>query len=257
MSSNRLLRPDDIIYVWYFDRQSGIQCSGFNFIQDLPRFLVLLLIMQRMRCAQWGMNPLFDSKPTFVTDKDNRKVDLTFNVESEDRTTHFGLRGRATNVLSVTSDVLSSLPRARHSLNDTEELVAKLYWPEGSRQSEADILEEVYKIADGMREQMSEEERKQVDSHVPEMVWFHKFEDTSTASIREALNIKDAKRGSRVFYIIVFRKLRPITELSGQEFLRAWWHAVLCKYSSSCNAVLAINCYNRPSYPLEIWRASS
>jgi hypothetical protein len=182
-----------------------------------------------MQYAQWGMNPLFDSKTTFVTDKDNRKVDLTFNMESEDRTTHFGLRGRATNVLSVTCDVLSSLPRARHSLNDTEELVAKLYWPEGSRQSEADILEEVYKIADGKREQMTEEERKQVDSHVPEMVWFHKFEDTSTATIREALNIKDAKRGSRVFYIIVFRKLCPITELSGREFLRTWWHAVLCR----------------------------
>jgi len=75
---------------------------------------------------------------------------------------------------------------------------------------------------------MTEEERKQVDGHVPEVVWFNKFEDTSTASIREALEIKDAKRGSRVFYIIVFRKLRPITELSGQEFLRAWWHAVLC-----------------------------
>jgi hypothetical protein len=71
--------------------------------------------MQRMQYAQRGMNPLFDSKTTFVTDKDNRKVDLAFNMESEDRTTHFGLRGRATNVLSVTSDVLSSLPRARQS----------------------------------------------------------------------------------------------------------------------------------------------
>jgi hypothetical protein len=118
-------------------------------LQLPPRFLILLLIMQRMQYAQWGMNPLFDSKPMFVTDKDNRKVDLTFNVESEDRTTHFGLRGRVTNVLPVTSGILSSLPWARHSLNDTKELIAKLYWPEESRQSEADILEEVYKIADG------------------------------------------------------------------------------------------------------------
>jgi hypothetical protein len=108
-----------------------------------------------MQYAQWGMNPLFDSNPTFVTDKDNRKVDLRFNVESEDRMTHFGLHGRATNVLPVTSDVLSSLPRPT-SLNDTKELVAKLYWPEESRQGEADILEEVYKIADGKRGQMTE-----------------------------------------------------------------------------------------------------
>ena len=85
-------------------------------------------------------------------------------MESEDRTTHFGLRGRATNVLPVKSDTLSSLPWAHHGLNDTEELVAKLYWPEGSRQSEADILEEVFKIADGKWERMTEEERKQVDA---------------------------------------------------------------------------------------------
>jgi len=51
----------------------------------------------------------------------------------------------------VTSTVLSSLPRDRHSLNDTNELVAKLYWSEQSRQSEPDILKEVYTIADGKR----------------------------------------------------------------------------------------------------------
>jgi hypothetical protein len=124
-----------VVYVWYFDRQNVIQCSGFNFIQDLPRFLVLLLIMQRMQYAQWGMNPLFGPNPgpkhtVEIEDKDKRKVDLTFNLQSKDCTTHFGLRGRATTVFPVTSTVLSSLPRDRHSLNDTSELVAKLYWPE-------------------------------------------------------------------------------------------------------------------------------
>jgi len=38
--------PDGIIYIWYFDHQDAIQCAGINFVQDLPRFLVLLLAMQ-------------------------------------------------------------------------------------------------------------------------------------------------------------------------------------------------------------------
>ncbi|KAG1741267.1 hypothetical protein EDB19DRAFT_1705067, partial [Suillus lakei] len=63
------------------------------------------------------------------------------------------------------------------------------------------------------------------------MVWFHKFEDTSTANIRRALGLKDAERGRRVLYIIVFRKLYPITKLSDNKFLTAWWHIVVCHYA--------------------------
>ena len=215
-----------------------------------------------MPYAQWGMNPLFGPEPgrsptVVIEDKEKGKVDLTFDLESKDRTTHFGLGGRATNVFPVKSAVLSSLPRDRPNLNDTDELVAKLYWPEQSRQSEPDILKEVYEIADGKREKMTDEEREQVDGHVPEMVWFHKFEETSTANIRRALGIDDAERGSRVFYIIVFRKLLPITKLSGDEFLRAWWHVVQCRCPFSFTTVWSIDCGNRPSCSLEVRRPSS
>ncbi|KAG2064204.1 hypothetical protein BDR04DRAFT_1035880, partial [Suillus decipiens] len=109
------------------------------------------------------------------------------------------------------------MPRQPHFLNESTELVAKLFWPEEARQSEPEILEEVYKIA---------KEDPDVSGHVPEMVWFHKFEGTSTAIIRKALGIDDT--GSRVLYIIVFRKLYPITTLSGDEFLLAWWEVVKC-----------------------------
>ncbi|OJA16685.1 hypothetical protein AZE42_06970, partial [Rhizopogon vesiculosus] len=198
---------DDVICIWYFDRQNAIQCSGFNFVQDLPRFLVLLLIMQGMQHAQWGMNLLFGPEPGFsptvvVEDKDKRQVDLTFNLESEDCTTHFGLRACATNVFPVTSDMLSSLPQDHHSLNATNDLVTKLYLPEEMHQSEPDILKEVYKIVDKEREGMTAEERQQAPGHVPEKVWFHKFEEASTANIRRALGIDNTERGSRVFYII-------------------------------------------------------
>ncbi|OAX34638.1 hypothetical protein K503DRAFT_785624 [Rhizopogon vinicolor AM-OR11-026] len=172
----------------------------------------LLLIMQRMQHTQWGMNPLFGPAPgcsptVVIEDEDKRQVDFTFNLESEVPTTHSGLRGRATNVFPVTSDMLSSLPRDPRSLNDTKGLAAKLYWPEEMRQSEPDILRGVYKIADGEQARISNGGRQQVVGHVPGMVWFHKFEETSTANIGRALGTDDTELGSRIFCIIVFRRL--------------------------------------------------
>jgi len=191
--------------------------------------MVLLLAIQRMPYAEWGYDRVFEPKPGFagevrVPDEDMGEVDLTFDLKSDKRTTHFGLRGRATTVFPVKSKKLSALvPTLPHHNphNTTNELVAKLYWPKEERESEAEILQKVYKIAD-------EDEEGKVKHHVPEMVWSHKFEDTSTAGIRRTLGLQDAERGSRVLYIIVFRKLDPITDLSEDEFLSAWWQIILC-----------------------------
>ncbi|KAG2352743.1 hypothetical protein BDR07DRAFT_1436180 [Suillus spraguei] len=194
---------NNIIYIWWFDRQHTIQCAGINFIQDLPRFMVLLFIMQREIIVEYEEDKECQDK--MKKSKKKRVVDLTLDLKSNERTTHFGLRGRATTLFPP------------HFLNESTELVAKLFWPEEARRSEPEILEEVYKIA---------REDPDVSGHVPEMVWFHKFEGTSTAIIRKALGIDDT--GSRVLYIIVFRKLDPITTLSGDEFLLAWWEVVKC-----------------------------
>ena len=191
--------------------------------------------MQRMQYAQWGLNPLFEPTPgcsdtIYIDDKETGKVvDLKLDLTPDERTTHFGLRGRATNVFPVESAMLSSQLPTRPGHNDPVELVAKLYWPEESRESESDILKKVYEIAQNER---------QVKDHVPEMVWAHKFEDTSTAKIRKALGIDDAEVGSRALYIIVFRKLVPITTLSGDDFLRAWWQVVVCRCFSSCVLII-------------------
>ncbi|KAG2132078.1 hypothetical protein DEU56DRAFT_812987 [Suillus clintonianus] len=219
---------DDMIYTWYFDRQGAIQCSGINFVQDLPRFMVLLLAMQRMPYAEWGYHTLRElENPGDIRVEDEKigEVDLKFNLTSNKRTTHFGLRGRATTMFPVESKKLSDLvPNLPHHNphNPTKELVAKLYWPEDARESEPDILKKVYKIA---------ETDARVKHHVPEMVWFHKFEDTSTANIRSALGLQDPKLGRRIFYIIVFRRLEPITDLWDTQFLSTWWHAVVCHYA--------------------------
>jgi hypothetical protein len=240
--------PDDIIYIWYFDRQGAIQASGFNFIQDLPQFMVLLLVMQRMRNVDWGLHPLFaratsSSPKIHVDDKDLGRVDLKFDLEAEDRTTHYGLRGRATNVFPVESARLSEILQKCPRENTSGEMVAKIFWPEESRESEPDILKKVQTIA--------EAHPNDVKGHIPEMVWFHKFDETSTATVRKTLGIDEPDRGSRVLYIIVFRKLVPITTLSGKDFLRAWWDVVVCTFFSSWRCLLSIKCDDRSSYSLE------
>jgi len=148
-------------------------------------------------------------------------VDLDFDFYSSERITHYGLRRRATDVFPVLSEVLSYRAGKRSSGNTSSGLVAKIYWQEETRQSEAEILKAVDNITT---------ETSEVKDHVPEVIWSHVFEGTSMATIREApLGIHNAQLGGRVLYIIVYRKLRPITELSGDEFLRAWWHAIVCK----------------------------
>jgi hypothetical protein len=201
-----------------------------------------------MPYAEWGYNRLFEpvDGSSGKVRVDIGEVDLTLDLESDKRTTHFGLRGRATTVFPVTSKKLSaqitSLPH-HNPHNPTKELVAKLYWPEEERESEPAILQKVYEIAQKDRE-------GKVKYHVPEMVWFHKFEDTSTAKIRAALGLEGAKRGRRVLYMIIFRKLDPITDLSGKQFLAAWWHIVVCMYFSFLRSLFTNTCDTRSLCPL-------
>ncbi|KAN0086250.1 hypothetical protein V8E55_007384 [Tylopilus felleus] len=191
-----LIVVGDVLYFWRYDRQGTIQCSGFNFIQDLPRFLVLLLATQRFRERHWGLNPDIDPKfgprpeshKTTLSGDKGEKIDVTLELSDKERVTHYGLNSRATNLFSV---------------------------KKVTRMSEPKILEIVNDIND-----------KRVKGHVPVMLWYKSFEDTSTAKIRERLNLKT--EGARVLYMIIFRKLRRITELTGRDFLLAWWQTVQC-----------------------------
>ncbi|KAH7918879.1 hypothetical protein BV22DRAFT_892934 [Leucogyrophana mollusca] len=242
---------DDIIYIRYFDRQRAIQCSGFKFVQDLPRFLFLLLAMQRFTGGRWCLNEMFESTKTemdFPSD-DFGVTDLLFNMDPAVCTNHFGLCGRATNVLPVTSEALFNQAPFPDGHITGDEYVAKIFWAEELRKSEPSIIQKA---------RVAEEER--VRGHIPEPVRWGQFADTSIATIREELGVgpvpegldrsaeprdniqegnpadakvasrKESVPGSRVLRIIVFRELRPITDLSGRDLLRAWWEIALCHY---------------------------
>ncbi|KAH7918214.1 hypothetical protein BV22DRAFT_1051880, partial [Leucogyrophana mollusca] len=210
-----LIIVDGTVWVWLCDRQSPIQCTAIDFIQDLPRFLVLLFCLQRLSLANWGRNTLF--KPISTSTKERGilvqagGIELTLHLDSKERATHFGVNGRATDVLRVTSPQLEK----QHPGKD---MVAKVFWPEDSRTSEVTILQQVGRLAKG---------NPKVEGHIPELLFWHKFEN-STAELREALGLAGAREGSRSLYILVFPKLSPITDLSGDEFFSAWWDCVLC-----------------------------
>ena len=97
------------------------------------------------------------------------------------------------------------------------DLVAKFFWAEESRTSEPEILKRVYEIA---------KNEPDVRNHVPVMVFFHMFVESSTSIIRKRLGLR--VRGARVLYIILFRELMQITKLIGDQFLNCWWHTVKC-----------------------------
>jgi len=154
---------------------------SINFIHDLPRFLVLLLIMQRFPSAQWGHNQLLEPAPGVlgkiaVEDENLGTVDLQLHLDSPEHVTHYG--GRATNVFRATSKTLLQEAQKRPSLNKTDELVAKLYWPEQSRQSEAEIFEEVHKIS---------AKKAGVKDHIPEVILSHMY-------VRRHIYSEDQKR---------------------------------------------------------------
>ncbi|OJA15128.1 hypothetical protein AZE42_14045 [Rhizopogon vesiculosus] len=103
-------------------------------------------------------------------------------------------------------------------------MVAKVFWVEEQHTSEPDILKKVYEIA---------EEQDAVKGHVPHLLWHRKFKEPMS-KIREALGISEPAEGGRVLYILVFRKLKPITELKGTEFFDAWRQCIMCHYCYAC-----------------------
>ena len=177
--------------------------------------MVLLYALQRFTLGDWGRNTAFgedEEKGLHTITIDG--VDLELDTSDEERVTHYGLKGRATNVFPVTSKKLAEdFPEVQE-----DGMVAKIFWAEEQRTSEPDILDKVNEIA---------AEKENVKNHVPHLLWYHKLTDP-TSAVRKALSVPEPTKGGRVPYILVFRKLRPITELHGEEFFKAWRQCILC-----------------------------
>jgi hypothetical protein len=231
---------DDVAYVWWYDNVGAIQSHGINFVQDLPYFLVLLLCFERFTLSDWGIISEFKlAEPPRPDDNHgllllplshpHSKVKVKTNHSIRG---HFGIVGRGTQMLLADSE--SNDPREADKSLVGMKLVVKVYWPEASRAGEAEIIEEARNIA------------KQVDGvngHIPDLIYSHDFNEYSTKIIREALNIKP-KVGDRVLRIMLLRRLDPITDLTGEEFWKAFWECFTCECASGlcCNVLTLMLC---------------
>ena len=224
-------------YVWWYDNEGVIQSHGINFVQDLPHFLVLLICFKHFTSKEWGVIPTFrfikhnagHCLLSFLPSLSLSTVDVAINCI--DKRYHFGIVTRATRVLPANSQLKD--PRDAGKSLKGMELVAKLYWPKASRIGEGEVIEKAHQIA---------EKNKDVDRHIPDLICSdcsHDFDEYSTKRIRNALGI--TTEGHCLFRVMLFRRLYPITDLTGEKFWKAFWECFNCKCTSTlCSNVLML-----------------
>ena len=254
------------MWIWWYDRQGAIQTQGINFVQDLPRFLILLFAFQRFKLEDWGFNTILDPQSEIIhglkkVHKSNRflpeshfvfpppELSVSAPVETTVLTKSpvhhvYSLVGRGTSVFSGTactkapptrgSGVPQGSGKGPAAVDDISfatpdkdpKVVVKIYWPEESRLSEGRIISEAYKRGKGNLD---------IVEHLPKMYLEHDFPEHSTNHIRDALRLTrpDGWRATRILRLAVFLKLDPIIALGGEEFMKAYLDCVRCASSFS------------------------
>jgi len=203
-------------------------------VDDLPHFLLLLLILQRFDGAKWGyftecpqsgigVEPGELFTVSFVADAETgEKITIVFYPH--DHAIYLGttLIGRGT---SVTGGRIGPPPEPTqledtNKLREGNDIVIKTYWPEENRTSEVEILKKAKEYG---------EKIDFIGNHIPEMVC-HLDPDflwSSTKTVRQFLGLPTD--GSRRLRIIVFRRLLPIKELKENDMLTAYFQCFVCK----------------------------
>jgi hypothetical protein len=99
-AGSEFLVTDTIMWNWWYDRQGAIQTSGLSFVDDLPRFFILLFAWQRFTEEDWGIVPQGQPGRTFTCDNG---VEFTFVRDQCPIHRPYGIVGRGTMVLRATS----------------------------------------------------------------------------------------------------------------------------------------------------------
>jgi hypothetical protein len=130
---------------------------------------------------------------------------------------------------------------------DALDMVVKVYHPEQARTSEVDVLKHVY--AEALQHDPAECARdldpvadissptipsdwypsngmNHIMGHTPVLVGYADHPEIFTSYLELVLGSKPLC--TRLFRILVFIKLKPLYELSGDEYLKGWLDCVLC-----------------------------
>ncbi|QRV90416.1 hypothetical protein RhiJN_18434 [Ceratobasidium sp. AG-Ba] len=209
---------DQVLWVWWYDRQGAIQTTGIDIVQDLPRFAALLLAFQRFRRADWGYGPTFDPEvisqdgPKEKSASTVRKIhfeglDVIINLDDIIHETYC-LSGRSTTVLGA-SDA--------NPANASPHLILKCSWAHKSRPTEKAIIEKAIKVA------------PRAKSHLPKVFASRDLGDTKSIRIQLGTH-KTSRRPFRVFRMAVYERLIPITTLSGAVRMMVLLDCIKCHY---------------------------
>jgi len=207
-----------------------------DLVGDLPRFLLLLLILQRFDDAKWGyftecpqsglkVEPTAELFTTSFVAEEETGQEITTFFYPDDHEIYLGttLIRRGTNVIGGRRAHLPEITELRNTSNLREgnDLAVKIYWPEEGRTSEVEILKKAKEYGKKINF---------IGNHLPEVICHRdpNFLGSSTKTIRQFLGLPT--NGSRRLRIIVSRLLRPIKELKKRDMLTAYLQRFFCKY---------------------------
>ncbi|KAF8318065.1 uncharacterized protein EI90DRAFT_3158646 [Cantharellus anzutake] len=218
------------IYITWSDRQSVIRTGGFDIIDDLPHFLLVLLVMQRFDLARWGFFTAFEGSSIYPERGPKDSVffkatfiqDATIHIFPDDDLIYGGvnLTGRST-VVAGARKADSPNPNTSVDIRKTNNLVTKASWPEEARASEVKIIERAMQIG---------ETNSLVRDHIPTI---HGNTDPpyvtcSTRFIREFLGLNTT--GARVLRFIILDRLGELKHLDEEDVLIAYLDCFFCHW---------------------------
>ncbi|KAI0337814.1 hypothetical protein BDW22DRAFT_1363584 [Trametopsis cervina] len=233
-----VLFKDDVFRLWWHDRHGVIQTEGVNFIQDLPRFLVLLLAIQRFNRTDWGVPPDFPLTPACG----NESVGAAPPYEPTPRTNvMFPAKGDlAEKTVTVLWDALHSrtyrlrgrataLYNVEYSDDQGRSFVMKVSSPYKHHLPEAEIIQGACKLQPTTvkGESVNKFDHKK---HLPFVLCHMEVAASDTTVVRKALDLRPET--GRIMRITVFEKLHRFVEkgFKPKDLFRCWLEAVHCHY---------------------------
>lgn len=221
------------LYITWSDRESVIRTGGFDILDSLPHFLLVLLIIQRFDLGRWGFFTGFPGSPIHP----NKDYPSTVVLEATFEGRHpiyifpiddpvyggINLSGRSTVAAGAREKPGEKMDLdTSGDIRDGNDMIVKFSWPYETRVNEAVFIEDARVIG---------EDNLLVKDHIPTMLgnMDPPYLTCSTKNIRKFLGL-DANCG-RVLRIIAFRRLEEIKSLPSEDMLIAFLDCFFCRFS--------------------------
>jgi hypothetical protein len=193
---------------------------------------LVLIIIQRFDLARWGFFTQFEGSPIrhVKLSHESHMLEATFEGDNEiqifpvDDLIYGGinLKGRSTGAAGARkkNDQEADLANSKQ-IKEGNDLIVKFSWPNETRKSEVEFIEEARKIG---------EENGLVKGHIPTVLGHMDppFLTCSTKPIRQFLGLSVDR--ARVLRVIAFRRLGEIKLLDEEDMFIAFLDCFFCKF---------------------------